>query len=101
MKDIADWFTPQNFIDLIKPYDDRRIILVECIFYIDAATTKHFIREFEGRIVEKPAGENGNSTEKVVLLNGLTIAQHHDKDQMAFKPEDYIWHDFAKWYAQK
>lgn len=99
MKDVAEWFTPKDFISLINQYENREIKLIECIFYKDSHQTKSFLREFIGEIAIEPRGEGGNSVEKVAIFNTKTIAEHHNNGNMAFEAKDYIWLDFAKWYS--
>jgi XTP/dITP diphosphohydrolase len=99
MKDVANWFAPEDFIQLINRHKNREISLIECIYYKDATQTNSFIRKFTGEITTEPRGNSGISIEKVVLFNNLTIAEWHNQNKMAFEAKDFIWADFGKWYA--
>lgn len=99
MKDVAEWFAPDDFIRLLQGKEDRRVCLTECIVYKDAHTTKQIVKQFWGKIAETPRG-SGNSIEQVAVFNGATIGERKQKGEPAFAPEDYVWHDFAKWYAR-
>jgi XTP/dITP diphosphohydrolase len=98
MKDVAQWFKPEDFINLIQSKQDRRICFTETIVYVDAGQTKVFSKEYTGVISTEPRG-NGNSVEQIAEFDGVTIAQRHDEGKFSHNPEDYIWYEFAKWYA--
>ncbi|MEI6054317.1 MAG: non-canonical purine NTP pyrophosphatase [Candidatus Saccharibacteria bacterium] len=101
MKDIAEWFTSKDFINLMKDKADKRIGCIETVIYRDKDLTKIFHKEFWGEIATKPKGKSGNSIERVAIFNGKTLAEFHDEGRFAYESKDYIWHDFAKWYAKK
>jgi hypothetical protein len=97
MKEVARWFTPKDFLNLIEPYDDKRVCFIETICFKDARTVKIFSKEYWGKII-KPRSNNGISIEQVAEFDGKTIAEQRDINKTVHKPEDYIWADFAKWY---
>lgn len=100
MKDIASWFKPEDFLALVSQKQDRRICCVETIIYKDKSIIKVINKEFWGEIANTPRGV-GNSIEQVAIFNSKTIGEHRAAGQYAFDHKDYIWHDFAKWYASK
>lgn len=100
MKDVAEWFEPEDFIILLSNYKDKTICFTEIIVYIDGNNTKVFSQEYEGRVVDKPRGE-GESVEQVAEFNGQTIAESRNQGKFSHQPEDYIWHQFVQWYADE
>jgi XTP/dITP diphosphohydrolase len=100
MKDVAEWFTPENFINLVASSTDRRICITEVVIYKDADTTKVFRQEYVGRISTEPRG-SGNSVEQIAEFDGLTLAEQHDQGKFSHDPKDYIWYEFAQWFAKK
>jgi XTP/dITP diphosphohydrolase len=100
MKDVAQWFTAEDFINIMKDKTDRRICCIETVIYKDGVQTKTFHKEFWGEIAHRPRG-SGNSIEQVAIFNGKTIGEHRDNDQFAFDPKDYIWHGFAEWFSKE
>jgi len=100
MKDVADWFTPEDFINLIAD-KDTTIIFRESIVYKDEHEVKVFSKEYTGNIANSPRGNSGNSFDKVAEFNGRTFAEGQDTDQTSHKPEDFVWYDFAKWFSEK
>ncbi len=100
MKDVAGWFAPEDFINLIADKDPI-IIFTESIVYKDAAEIKIFSKQYVGKIANEPRGNEGNSFDKVAEFNGRTFAESQDLDETSHNPEDFVWYDFAKWYSDK
>jgi len=99
MKDIAEWFRPKDFLNLVKNKPDKRISFTESIVYKDKFKTKMFSKKFWGVFSDRPKG-SGNSIEQVAKFNGYTIGEHRDQGKLSHDPKDYIWFDFAKWYKK-
>lgn len=100
MKDVAHWFTPDDFITLMNTKSDRRIACVDTVAYKDETGLHVITKEYWGEIAHAPKGQ-GNSLEQIALFNGRTIAQAHDAGEHPFSAEDYIWYDFFKFYTSK
>jgi len=100
MKDVAEWFLPEDFISLMQNKSARKISVTETIAYKDAGGIKFFSQEYWGEVATKPRG-NGNSIERVAEFNGETIGERRDKGLFVFDPKDYIWYQFARWLVDK
>ncbi len=99
MKDITEWFTVKDFINLMRDKTDRRVCITECIVYKDETIEKIFTKEFWGEITDAPFGE-GKSIEQIAKFMGKTLGEHHQSGNTAFDSKDYIWNDFADWFSQ-
>ena len=99
MKEVADWFSEQDFINLIKNKDEHRIMFSENITYFDGEEVVRFSKEYRGKIVE-PRG-SGISIENVSEFNGSTLGEKRAEGSFSHKPDEYVWYDFAKWFATK
>ena len=99
MKDVANWFNPEDFLNLVKDKADKQISFTESIVYQDKTKTKVFSKEFWGTFADKPKG-NGNSIEQVAKFNGYTIGERRDQGKLSHDPKNYIWFDFVKWYRK-
>lgn len=99
MKDVAQWFSDEDFLSLMKEKKDRSVSFTESITYKDSKTTKIFSKEFWGKIVMSPRG-TGNSIENVSEFEGFTLGERRSQGGYSHKPEDYIWFDFAKWFKK-
>lgn len=96
MKDVANWFTSEDFLSLMEKKDNRQIFFSENITYKDAEIIKQFSQEYEGIIVSEPRG-TGNSIENVAEFEGFTLGERREQGGYSHKPEDYVWNDFVKW----
>jgi len=101
MKDVAEWFTPEDFINLVVHKEDKTIIFTETIAYKDSEEVKIFSKEYSGKIADMPRGIRGNSFDRVAEFNGRTFAESQDVDATSHNPEDFVWFEFAEWFANK
>lgn len=97
-KYVAKWFGENDFLHLMSGKADRRVSFTESITYIDEKQIKKFSKQYWGMIVETPRG-TGNSIENVCEFDGVTLGERRQMGGYSNKPEDYIWHEFAKWYS--
>jgi len=100
MKDIADWFTPDDFIALLARHSDRRICVIETVVYKDDVIEQVFQKEFWGEVAQTPRG-SGLSIEQIAEFGGKTFGEYNDAGQLAFDPGEYIWNDVALWYKTR
>ena len=101
MKDVAEWFTPYDFVNLLSDKDDKTIIFRETIVYKDKDEVKIFSKEYVGRMADAPRGNSGNSMDKVAEFNGLTFDETQELNRTSHKPEEFVWYEFAKWLSEK
>ena len=99
MKDVANWFSEQDFLNLMTDKDDSRISFTENIVYCDGETLQFFSKEFWGQVV--PPRGTGNSIENVAEFEGKTLGERRAEGGVSHAPEDYAWIDFAKWYTNR
>jgi XTP/dITP diphosphohydrolase len=98
MKDVWQWFEPEDFLHLMQDKQDRRICVTETVIYKDAKQTHVISKEFWCEIPGKIQGEPTRpSMEQVIFVGDKSIAEYHAAGESAFK--EYIWHDFARWFA--
>ena len=104
MKDVANWFTAEDFLALMKDKNDRRIILHDVLAYFDGEQLKLFIYDQTGVFINEPRGE-GTSMNQVVSMEdsgGLTIAEEfalrHDGAEI--NPAHFQhWQKFGEWFT--
>jgi XTP/dITP diphosphohydrolase len=101
MKDVAEWWQAQDWMSIMAPYEDRRIICHEHVAYYDGQLAHHFEASYEGYFVDKPRGNAtvNNSLEQSITLNGTeTFAEMHDRGDVASAAEDCLhWRLFVEW----
>lgn len=100
MKQMNQWLSSQDFLNLMKGHEDRRVIKVEVICYIDSKHVKHFRAEIPGKFVDKIEGE-GIAAMRVISLHpsGKTVAECIEEDVNSYESNP-IWEEFANWYKQ-
>lgn len=103
MKDVANWWTPQDWTEIMTRHTDKTIYCLEHVVYYDGITLKHFEASYKGTIVASPRGEWGNSIEKVVCLYGdKTLAEVHDTEGIASASETLEhWKQFGDWFINQ
>lgn len=100
MKDVAEWFGPEDFLNLLKNKEDKRISFTESITYKDESQIKIFSKEFWGKFADKQKG-SGNSIEVVAQFGDRTIGESRDLGKLSHDPKDYIWYEFAEWFSKQ
>ena len=103
MKDVSAWLTAENWIDLMRPQTDKRMLCMEHVAYFDGNTLKHFVETYEGYFVDSPRGrtDDDESIERVVVLYGNeTMAEQLARGEIASAGESLgHWKQFGYWYA--
>lgn len=101
MKDVADWWSPEDWMNIMSAHNDRTIICSEHIVYFDGTKIKHFVYNFTGHFTQKPVGEKGNSLEKTVIVHGdKTMSQMQENNDVGSSAEALPhWRLFGEWYA--
>jgi XTP/dITP diphosphohydrolase len=100
MKDVNNWFTPQDWLNLMQDKSDRSATIREATVFIDGDLVKVFTRDTTGVFVDHIAGNSLSGFDKVVSFvdSGETISEVYDKALSSFSRKENLWHDFARWY---
>ena len=103
MHSINQWFTPQDFIRLTLPLENREIVLTQYLVYMDSSQRKVFKRQTKGELLKEVRGTSKHPSLTVMTLlgdNGLSIAEVYDQaSDKSTRRQAQIWHDFVKWYS--
>ncbi len=103
MKDIDIWFSIDDWQNLLSD-KNRNIICHENVVFADKNGKLHwFGNNYPAIFVNEPSGSDKNSNlEKLISFDGgkTTIANLHDKGELAIDPAEYCWADFSKWYKK-
>ena len=101
MKSMDHWLTPQDFLNLTKPLQDRRIILVQLLAYQDADRQQVFRQEHTATLLTEARGTYGMPLQKIVAMpgdDGLSIAEAYDRGTVrADRDVAAGWRDLAHW----
>lgn len=102
MKSINHWFTPEDFLRLTLPLEDRTVYLIQRLGFKNESVSKIFIRKTKGTVLKEVKGEYGVTSHKLISMdgdNGLTISEVYDKGlDKAEREVAGNWHEFISWY---
>lgn len=108
MKSVSQWFTPQNFIDLMQRATDRSVLLHQYLVYQDDKEAVVFQKDHLGHIVTTPRGYKDNAWLAVVAMEadkGRTLAEvaaAGDLENPARSAETGdAWVDLLQWLKDK
>jgi len=99
MKYVNNWFSAEDFINLMLRHKNREVILRDTIVYINGSETKVFSYENKGVLLQEVKGDSGLPSARVISLskNGLSISEENEKGSFYLESEQKIWKDFADW----
>ena len=104
MKSIDHWFTSEDFLNLTRPLEDRRIILVQMLAYQDSERQRVFRKEYTGSMLTEARGDYGKPIQKVISMpgdNGLSVSEVYDQGAAhTERPVSATWHHFIQWYQE-
>ncbi len=100
MKHINEWFTSDDFLNLMRDKQDKRIVKIEALVYKDQEEIKEFISETNGRILLEARGK-GSPIMTVVTFSksDKSVAEMWDEGRDPY-PKNKIWDTFAEWYGK-
>lgn len=103
MKDTANWWQAQDWLNIMAGHDDKRILCLEHVAFYDGNTLMHFEATYEGRFIDEARGrsDDSESFERVVILYGTkTMAEQLADGDIASAGEDLVhWRQFGEWYS--
>lgn len=108
MKSMNAWLTPDDFVRLMRPLQDRRVFLHQRLAYYDGTELKIFHHPKAGILLHEARGRHGEPSAKLIALdhdNGLSIAEVYDShrahtsDRLLDRQD--VWHKFAVWYVAR
>ncbi len=100
MKEVTRWFRPEDFINLVWPYSDKRICFTETVVYRNADQHRVFSGEYWGLVSPEPRGD-GIAIERVAEFDGHTIAERRNQGRYSHDPEHFVWAKFGAWFADQ
>ena len=104
MKDVANWFTADDFLALMRGKKDRRIILHDVVAYFDGKELRLFTFDQGGVFINDPRGDGTSMNQVVSMENsgGLTIAEEFACRHSGEKIDSINfqhWQKFGKWFT--
>ncbi len=98
MRYINEWFTTDDFLNLLKHKNNKEVIFHEVVCYIDKNQTKTFSNKIVGKFLTKPQGSAAPFMEiSTFRKDNKTVAEANTEGIPEFDQRT-IWNEFAKWY---
>jgi|SRR3989344_2276074 len=100
MKYLNHWFSPQDFLNLMNPYSNRKVVLRQVVVYKDGKNTQVFIHDAIGKILTEARGKSKIPSNQVISLSfdGSSIAEN--AGEAVWEIEEPLWQEFADWIKQ-
>lgn len=104
MKDVMQWLNAEDFLNLMRGKQDRRIILHDTVAYYDGREVKIFSPSQTGRFINQPRGD-ANTFQSIVVMDGSqhTIAENFARrdNGTTIDPARYPhWQQFGEWWHE-
>lgn len=98
MKDVNEWFTSEDFLNLMCDKSDRSVYLNHVMVAVKDGAPKVFTQKYCGTIIDEPHGE-GLSLDRIVILDGMsgTIAQNQAKGS-ASTDDAPLWKSIEEYF---
>ncbi len=94
---VNNWFSAEDFLNLMSSKKDKEIILKEYLVYIDSKNTKTFFQEKRAFFVDKPQGKGTNLDQVITFRkDGKTVAQCLNEGIKAIGQEE-MWDDLGEY----
>jgi XTP/dITP diphosphohydrolase len=102
MKYMNQWLTPQDFLNLTKDLDDRRVFMRQAVAYKDGDTEKVFEADIEAVLLKEIRGQSKISHFNVISFDGgkHSMAEGEDTRINAIAQIDNAWHQLCDWLKQ-
>ena len=102
MHSINEWFTPEDFLRLTLPIENRAATLTQYLVYIDSTQQKIFTHQTKGSLLKEIRGTSAHPSHTIITIdgdNGLSIAEVYEGvGNKSTIHTARIWHDFVNWY---
>jgi non-canonical purine NTP pyrophosphatase (RdgB/HAM1 family) len=104
MHSMNEWFTPDDFIRLVKPLENKKVTLTQYLIYADNSQQKVFKKDSTGKLLTQIQGHSIHPSHTIISMDGddgLSIAEVFEKsDKNTVRAAELIWHDFAEWFTE-
>jgi XTP/dITP diphosphohydrolase len=99
MKYINQWFTTQDFLNLMREHTNRTVFLEEHLFFTDGKIEKLFFQPIKGTILTQAKGSHKEPAHTVISLREDHKSIAECWEQGINSVDNYpIWTEFSIWY---
>lgn len=94
IKFVNQWFSADDFLNLLQGKSDRRIVIRDCLAYCRPGEKPAiFCQEYHGEFATQPGSQNGTAIDRVVILEGLSqpISDIPPDEMVAYWSRATVW----------
>ncbi len=98
---VNNWFSVEDFLNLMRSKKNKEIILKEFLVYIDSRNIKTFSQEKKASFVDKPKGKGTNLDQVITFReDGKTVAQCLNEGIKAIEQGE-MWEELGEYLLKK
>ena len=102
MKYVNEWFSPDDFLNVLKPYDNRELLFRDALCFTDGKEEVFFESTIPGKILYEPKGEGVPLARLATFRkDGKTMAECINEGIHFIDNGKSVWHEFAHWYHSR
>ncbi len=103
MKQVNDWFSVEDWLNLTRSLTDRRMILRQIIVYQDATGQELFACDLEALILKESRTSTGIKHFSIISFDGgkHSAAEIVEKGESGIKHLPNSWHDLCNWLQNR
>lgn len=101
MKEVNKWLKPEDFLQLMQPYDKREVILRQVLCFIDEHETHIFSQHLKGIVLKEKQGEKDNIFSIVSFSPTGKSVEECLKDNIPVANDNAMWQEFGQWYLSR
>ena len=99
MKQVNDWFTPEDWLRLTRGLTDRRMILRQIIVYQDSDGQRVFTSDIESTLLTTSRSQSGHKHFSIISFDGgiHSAAEAVEAGHSAIQDKPNSWHELCAW----
>ncbi len=103
MHSMNEWFTSEDFLRLVLPLKDRRVIFTQYLVYDNGKEQKVFTHQSKATLLKEIRGSSKHPSLTITSMesdNGKSIAEViKQRSNNSDHEAAIIWNEFAQWYV--
>jgi len=100
-----EWFTSEDFLRLVLPLKDRRVIFTQYLVYDDGKEQKVFTHQSKATLLKEIRGSSKHPSLTITSMesdNGKSIAEViKQRSNNSDHEAAIIWNEFAQWCVKQ
>ncbi len=101
MRYMNKWLTAENYLDLTRNLEDRRVILKQVIVWTDGVKSKVFEHNSNFVLLKEARGESPRTSDNLVGMtaDGPSLGELSEKPDFKLEGEDKLWKELVNFLS--